>query len=581
MTALRRYVAAEGAWLRWLMLSALFLALILVMLRPKPSGLLTRVPANIGDPALIIWILSWGRHALTSDPLGYFDANMFWPHDSTLAYSESLIPIVPVFALFEVVTGSWSLALSLTTVALFFLSMCATYALTKWFTGRADAAVLSAIAFTFSGYMLAHWGHIQLSTAGFLPLAFLTLFKLLDERRMRLAAVAGLLSAALALSALYYGAIYAVAVLVILLGYLIAMRFRPSRSVMRGILVGAAISAVILVPAALPYLELRGEGVLKRDLYPEGGLNPIDVITPAPGSYAYGELEDLGGARDVEHRFFPGFSVALLATLGLFSLVRRQSSPNHPPPVRADRRIYLGLLVIAGAVSIVLASGPTFLGEPAPFRLFHSYVPGFGSLRITARFAVVALLVGAVLAGVGYAFLANRLRRLAPTAVLAVVLGGVMLVELAAPVRWARLDDGRETTAVYKELQRRPPGAVVELPLTGPSNVAWPYIEAPRLVYSTLDWHPRLNGYSGFFPTSYLEDVATIASFPSRSAMERLKSRGIRYALLHFGTRNGIPMYSEEQAERILSALPPRSTAKRFGDSYLIDLEPAGWSVPD
>jgi hypothetical protein len=556
------------------MLSALFLALIAVMLRPQPAELTTHIPANIGDPALIIWILSWGGHVLVSDPLEYFDANMFWPHDSTLAYSESLIPLVPVFAFFEFITGSWSLALNLTTLALFLLSMAATYNLGKWFTGRTDAAILSAIAFTFNGYMLAHWGHIQLSAAGFLPLAFLVLFKLLDEQRIVLAAVGGVVSAALALSALYYGAIYAVTVVVILLGYVFTMRFRPPRRVVTGVVVGTAISAVILAPAALPYLELRGEGALKRDLYPEGGLNPIDVVTPAPGSYLYGDLEDLGGARDVEHRFFPGFSVAVLATVGLLCLLRKRPSSAHGEPLRADRRIYLGLLVIAGVVSLVLASGPNLLGEPAPFRLFHSYIPGFGSLRITARFAVVGLLVGSLLAGVGYAFLANRVRHRVWTLLFACGLAAVMLVELAAPVQWARLADNRQTTAVYEELRRRPPGAVVELPLSGPTNLAWPYIEAPRLVYSTLDWHPRLNGYSGFFPATYMDDVAAIASFPSANAVARLKSRRVRYAILHVGARNGIPMYSEEQVGRVLSALPPRSTSQRFGDSYLIDLEP-------
>src|SRR5712671_3414897 len=41
-----------------------------------------------GDGQLSIWNVAWVAHTLAVDPLHVFDANIFYPHRGTLAYSE-------------------------------------------------------------------------------------------------------------------------------------------------------------------------------------------------------------------------------------------------------------------------------------------------------------------------------------------------------------------------------------------------------------------------------------------------------------------------------------------------------------
>src|SRR5918996_1257657 len=53
-------------------------------------------PVGAGDPFLNLWILGWGLHAWTRSPMDVltgrvFDANIFHPADSTLAYSDHLL----------------------------------------------------------------------------------------------------------------------------------------------------------------------------------------------------------------------------------------------------------------------------------------------------------------------------------------------------------------------------------------------------------------------------------------------------------------------------------------------------------
>ena len=44
---------------------------------------------DTGDGHWSIWCVAWVAHALATDPVHLFDANIFVPHPDTLAYSEN------------------------------------------------------------------------------------------------------------------------------------------------------------------------------------------------------------------------------------------------------------------------------------------------------------------------------------------------------------------------------------------------------------------------------------------------------------------------------------------------------------
>src|SRR4029077_8250033 len=128
----------------------------------------------------------------------------------TLAYSDLMLPAAPIYGLLLVLTSSSVAAINLLVLLMMVGTQVTTYLLAKRLTGRDDAAVLAAIAFTFSGYALGHWGHPQLQTLGLLPLGFLLLFRLLDVPTTGRAVACGVVTAALALGAQYYGLLFAV-----------------------------------------------------------------------------------------------------------------------------------------------------------------------------------------------------------------------------------------------------------------------------------------------------------------------------------------------------------------------------------
>ena len=46
---------------------------------------------NYGDPLFNVWTLAWDVHALQTQPLHLFDANIFYPYTNTLALSETQV----------------------------------------------------------------------------------------------------------------------------------------------------------------------------------------------------------------------------------------------------------------------------------------------------------------------------------------------------------------------------------------------------------------------------------------------------------------------------------------------------------
>src|SRR5215210_3625586 len=77
-----------AVWRRRVLVGSLFVGLVLLMLRPSLDSL-EQPFVDVGDPVLLRWSLSWSAHTIFRDPLHLFDANIFWPHGSTLAYTDS------------------------------------------------------------------------------------------------------------------------------------------------------------------------------------------------------------------------------------------------------------------------------------------------------------------------------------------------------------------------------------------------------------------------------------------------------------------------------------------------------------
>jgi hypothetical protein len=170
--------------------------------------------------------------------------------------------------------------------------------------------------------------------------------------------------------------------------------------------------------------------------------------------------------------------------------------------------------------------------------LYH-YVPGFNGVRVPARYAMIAGLFLAVLAGFGAQILSVQRHARAIVAVVAflILLEGTA-VPMAVNQAWsqneamppAQVFPAYQAPAVYQRLKSMPSSTVVtEFPF---GDAAW---EIRYVYHAAVHGKPITNGYSGQFPPAYKVRVARLrrVSADPLAAWQALKDSGTTHVLLH------------------------------------------------
>jgi hypothetical protein len=337
----------------------------------------------------------------------------------------------------------------------------------------------------------------------------------LDTGRLRDGVWLGVFTAAQMLSCMYYG-IFLIPYMAVVCGtLLIASRSMPKRRLL-ALTMAAAIVGVAMFPVGRAYLAARKVvGERGRDEVARNSATWRNYLAPPEANALYGKL--LGRFRDPERRLFPGFVAVALAVVALW------------PPLSAARLAYALGLLLAFDVSLGF-NGLIYRG------LYDYFLP-FKALRIPARMGLMVGFSLAVLAGFGAARVTERLRSANARRAVLTGIGLLMLAEYAS------------TPLPLWAAPTRPPESYADLVRDagdGPTSVIFEFptgaMEDPEyLYYSTFHWQHLINGYSGFFPPSYLKVVNAVRNFPDDKAMSMVGSHGARYLVIHgewlFGAR--------------------------------------------
>lgn len=576
-------------------LAGLFTVVSFVMAFPYPDLFLNHTPGDYGDSFLLQWLLRWDFHALVTRGSPVFDPNIYWPAENTLVFTDTQLAVAPVAGVIAKVTG-WTVAYNIVYLSGWVISALAAYLLARWIGATRSGAVLCGLVFTYAAVRLGHYGHFQLQFAYFVPLALWLLLRFLDERRAWQAIGVGLCCAATFLNAGYIALVLGPTLVIVALGWVVATRFRPGPRFVRGM---AAIAVTALIPT-LSVIAAYGTWSehLQRDYYHEAAVTPRQFFGPIEGTLIYGWLRDRVNAP-FENQLFPGFAAIALGAGGTVALAldarRRRGRPSTESGPQADDRGRIqrrGLLLVclASLVPLILAFGEyqTVRGRriPLPYDLVSEW-PGFQSIRAFGRFTVVPLLSGALLAAVGFDRLVRNRHQWTRIGA-AVAIGAFMLVEYKGKIVMApKIDDKPELTAVNHALADLPHAAVLELPMGDSWEPSWAYVEAPRMVLSSIDWRPRVNGYSGYEPPLYHYNVEILNSLDdggpaTEAALGRLQHLRIGYIVVRMAPPDqdwgavGVSFLDEAGAQRVVDALPPEwvVNVSRPGAAMLIQLRP-------
>jgi hypothetical protein len=496
------------------------------------------------DPRFQAWTIDWVQHKLGS-PGSLFDANIFAPEPHTLAYSDSLlgiaIPLLPLRWIGVSPIGQLNIALLLG----FATSAAAGYLFGRVVTRSIAVGAITAVAFAFGPFGSVSSGALHAAAHAGVGVAAAAAWWLADRANQSsvrpLLAPAALLAGAIVWQAsvsFYPGAYAFGAALVVLL-----VRWRAlGRRGWRWAVAAFAVAGLCVLTLAIPYLQVRNEQPgFRRTLADLPALSADFGATDPRLSIWGGVLGKGTGWPIYGEPAFPGVVLLLLAPVGAVAGWQARGS-------RRQAALAGGALTLAGGV-LALGAGPTGWRRYLPYRLLFDYVPGWEALRATGRAWVVGLLGLGLLAGLGALAIAEWWTRRVQSdrrtvlAVVATVAVLGVLVEGYAP--WTGRPDIR-ITAVDEQLARlsQPHGdaGVLYLPAleSGRTASALSGFQQAENVYGTTAHHrPTPNGYSGYFPPSWVTLSRQMQSLPDVHALDRLRALGVRYVVVRAWARGG------------------------------------------
>ncbi len=499
--------------LEWLAAGLIFAALTVVVFWPQPVQWLTHAHGH-HDTLFNMWRLSWITEALTTDPARLFDPPIFHPAQRVLAYSDAVL-LQGLVALPALAAGAPILPVSNVVLLLGpWLSALGMYLLVRDLLAGRDAspfwpAVIAGAIFGLLPYRVEHVMHLELQWSQWMPLACWALHRTVEGGRVRDGVWLGVFVLAQFLSCIYYGVFLVVTLACVTPLLLLARGRAPLTRIAAALVVGMVVTAPVLGVYSAPYranqATFGGRGADEIDTW---SATAGSFISAPEGNRIYGGTAAFGGP---EGRLWPGAIALLLGMVGVWS---------------ARRQVVLWMYAAMLVLSAVLA-----MGTHTPiYRVMLTLVPPLGGLRAPSRFGMVVALAIAVLAGLGAAHLLARLRAgwLRHVAGVLLVLGlGVEYASRIGPLHpWVQ-----RAPMYARWLRDQPAGVVVDLPMARAN--ALPHHEAEWSFYGRTHGHPMANGYSGYYPTPYLDLLGAMVAFPRGQSLTALRSRDVRYIVVH------------------------------------------------
>jgi hypothetical protein len=504
-------------------LTAAALAALLTYPLARHLGSTGRV--NTDDGRWSIWVVAWVAHALTTNPLQLFNANIFYPHVSTLAYSEANIGAGALGAPIWAISKNPHLTHNVVVLISFIAAFAGAYYLTRYLTGSRPAALVAGVLYAFCPFIFARTAHIQLLMTGGIPFAMLAFHRLVDRATVSRAVTLGVLIFAQSLSCAYYG-VFIILMLGLGVPFFALTRGRwRSRDYWIAIALAAFVSIALTLPFFLPYVRVQEMGFGRTlDDAREYAVNGGAWLASAAWAHRWW-LPALGGYNEV---LFPGLITLALGLGGAAWQLRAQRRQAPWQEARTGGRDVPVFYALIGVFAFWSSFGP----DAGLYWVFYKTIPFFTFMRAPGRFGILTVLALVVLAAPFLAAILARMRR-------PMLAGAVVALVATAELMGIPLTQYRRTepiSAIYSTLATLPPAAVVEMPYWYQRH------EYPRHAYymlnSTAHWRPLVNGYSDYIPPDFRATALTLSSFPSRESFAILQNRGARYVVFHLNMFN-------------------------------------------
>jgi len=543
-----------------------FIFMTVLMTWPLVTRMGESLVGQVGDNIYFVWMIGWLKKAvfeLHVNPFNVWFLN--YPEGWNLAYTEitpAMILIAIPFAFLNGPTFAYNMAMMLT----FVLSGLGMFLWVRALTGRTAPALIAGTIFAFIPYHFAHFliGHLNLSGTQWLPLYF---WGFLDVLRLKHPSwkpviLAGVSLGLIGLTSQYYLYMGFLVSGFLTLTYLIFFdrsQWR-NRNFWKGMGEMAIVSLPLIILAIAPYVSLNQQGGLpdrNLSIVRMYSASPTDFVIPSTDHFLWGRWIGNHFNREmwVEGTLYVG---AVSGILGLLALIYRKKTGQ-------GRLVWL--MFLGGAFAFLLAMGTDlhWLGEPItihrpdflsawirreeipillPGYFLFLYFPFYAKLRAFMRFGIFVLVFSSALAGLGAAWLLERLTGTLNPSIASftqrhfkVIAGerwrAILVVSLLGLVI---LDFYPGPYQEFTQVKGRPVDTWLAVQPGKGAVIQFPFIEGEdqdQTFYTLIHGKPFIGGFfNAFPPPQYLRIRPIMENFPDMRSIALLGELGVQYVLV-------------------------------------------------
>ena len=531
-------------WWPGLLLLALSVWTMAPALRQPADFLPVRPNMLTTVPLFNAWTIWWNADRLTHGFAGYWDSPIFFPTERTFAFSEpqpATIVVAPVIW----ITGSPTLAYNVYMLLSLFLNGVITYRILRRTGSPRTLAMIGG------GMMI--WLPVSVRQLEVLQLIPVWSMLWTWDAVRRFGATQTwhtALECAIAWSLSFYICIHHTLFMTIALAatawiLCLGLRKQSGGRTLKAFFIKSAVALIVatgLVSVVfVPMRQTLRENSFERsqDLVGQLSAQPADLWITQYDSWLF-------PGTATRFCFSPGWIKVALASLGvLLGLCHRK------------RRRWVLFLLLTTIVTAVLAIGSNLkIGDVQLWWILAKYVPGITQVRNVFRFVYLTQMAIILLSMIALTEVWLRLRarawRRVTSTVLVLIVAMVAFMEVPAPrpLLAGVPDLSRHVAWATFLKQNTPPGKAIACLPFPPGTAALDFDSTTRWMYlGSLHGVPMINGYSGFFPPSYLEFQAQINKDGlSEDILSQLANLKTHFVVIHNTYKSPTPFPLTENA---------------------------------
>lgn len=523
----------------WVIAILLYTGSALYITHPLIFNLGTLI-TGYGDELLIAWIHNWVFNALLSNPLDIFNANIYFPHENSLAYSDfflisTIFGIVPFLLFNEPITFVNFTIIS----SLIFLGM-SVYYLAFYFTKSFLPSFIAGLLVVFSPAVLDKFVHIQILAIYFVPLALLFGYLFIDTRKTRYLFLCMGCFVLQTLNSFLPGYFIAFSISILLSIYYLYNRKKVLQlATVKNCLI-IIFSICLIIPAMLPYFSVSHEFNFVRDIREtiHLALQPEDYLYTNQNSRLEALLSSIQPKSNYpDADFKPGFlggAFTLLVLISMFFIIKTFSKKDW----KVNSIFFIAIF------GFIMSLGPFLhlfrntihypFPIPLPYAVFYYIIPGFQGIRNSARWEMLFIIAIAIVIAIVLHKLLRKVNFKSKLIVYALLIVFIV-AEFNFPIKYQQVTQKKDFPEVYDWIQTTPSESIIiEMPI-----YTWdmqPYVmdENMREYYSTLHFRKMVNGASGFSPPPWQSNVRNILTyFPEDKIVRQLSDMGVTHIIVH------------------------------------------------